>query len=107
MRDDRNRQAEALADLDRLPDDHLDGAAGWLLVTTACASYPTAAGVVYCCNPVWVDAADTEGASPSFAADSDVTIYALNLGKQTPPSGSYVIATAVGGRVCFRWDATP
>ena len=104
MREDRSRQYEALADLDRLPDDQLDGSAGFLLVTTTCASYPTAAGSVYCCNPVWLDADDTEGATPTFTADTGVTIYALNIGTTVPPAGSYVIAVAVGGRVCFRWD---
>jgi hypothetical protein len=104
VRDDRSRQDEALADLDRLPQNQLDGASGWLLQTTACDSYPTSAGVVYCCHPVLVDADDTEGATPSFAADADVTIYALNLGTQAPPSGTYLIGTGTGGRICFRFD---
>jgi hypothetical protein len=106
MRDDRNRQLEALADLDLLPDDQVDGAAGMLLVTTTCSSYPTAAGSVYCCNPVWIDADDTEGATPTFSAAAD-TIYALNVGSEVPPAGSNVIAVAVGGRVVFAWNTPP
>jgi len=103
MRDDRNRQAEALADLDILPQDQIDGAAGWLLKTFVKTSYPTAVSVVFACHPVWVDAADTEGATPSFTVDSTVEIYALNLGTLVPPVGTIMVGTAVGGRVTIRY----
>lgn len=98
MRTDRNRQAEALDDLDRFPDDQDNGTIGMLLVTKTCSSYPTSAGAVYCCNPVRVDADDTEGAAAVFTADTSVLIFALNIGSGVPAVGSYHVGTAVGGR---------
>lgn len=104
MRTDRNRQSEALDDLDRLPDDQQDGAAGVLLKTKTCTTYPTAAGSVYCCNPVLVDADSTEGATPTFTADTSVLIFALNIGSSIPAAGTYLIGTAVGGRMAFSFN---
>lgn len=104
MRDDRLRQDSTLDDLDRTPETELDCAPGELLQTYTHTTYPTAAGDVYACHPVWIDADDDEGATPSFAVDTSVTIYAINVGSEIPPSGSNVIAHAVGGRWVFRWD---
>lgn len=104
MRTDRNRQSEALDDLDRLPDDQTDGSAGMLLVTKTCSTYPTAAGKVYCCNPVLIDVDDIEGSTPSFAADTTVLIYALNIGSAIPPAGTYLIGAGVGGRIAFSYN---
>ena len=102
-RTDRNRQGEALDDLDALPDDQQDGSAGFLLITQTCSTYPTVAGRVYCTSPVVVDAADTEGATPSFTTTGD-RIFAVNIGTGIPPAGTYVIGSSVGGRVCFSFN---
>lgn len=104
MRTDRDRQAEALDDFDRLPDDCEGGSVGVLLVTKTCAVYPTSAGQVYCCNPVAVDADNIEGATPTFTADTNVLIYAVNLGSSIPPTGTYVVGAAVGGRMAFTYN---
>lgn len=107
MRTDRNRQEEALDDLDLLPDDQMDGSLGYLLQTFTEATYPTVAGSVYACHPVLIGADDTEGATPSLSADSSVTIYAVNIGSEIPDSGTNVVAIAVGGRVVFGHSTPP
>jgi len=107
VRDDRLRQGETIAEFDRLPDDQLDGSQGELLQTYTETTYPTVAGRVYACHPVWIDADDTEGATPTFTVDTDITIYALNVGSQIPASGTKVIGHLVGGRWVFRWSVPP
>ena len=104
MRNDRNRQIEALDDIDLAAGTDMDGMAGNLLVTFTQTAYPTVAQSVYACHPVDINVADTEGAVPTFVPDTTAVIYAANIGTTVPASGSYVIGTSTGGRVTFRWD---
>lgn len=104
MRTDRDRQAEALDDIDLLPDDQLDGSAGVLVRTFTESSYPTVAASVYACHAVLVDAAANEGADPSFTEDTSVTLYVANVGSGIPASGSYVVAVSAGGRLVFNFN---
>lgn len=76
-----------------------------LVQTFTKTTYPTTAATEYACHPIsQITGDEAEGASVGFTADSSTTIYALNLGSTVPPSGTKVIAHAVAGRWCFRWD---
>ncbi len=101
MREDRNRQLEALTDFDRQGPNLPTGNTGVLLKTFTQSVYPTAAASVFACHPCNCDADDTEGAAPSFAVDSSQIIFALNIGATVPASGSLVIGISTGGRVVF------
>lgn len=95
-------------DLDRIvdqitTDDNL-GTASLLVVTTTVMTYPTTAGVFYATNPVEIDGTELEGNAATYAPDGSQVIYCLNTGTQVPPSGTRVIASAVGGRWVFRYD---
>ena len=99
----RTRHADLADALDRIDSD-VGGGAVALAVTTTAAAYPTTAGAFYAVNPAEVDGAETEGATATFAADASRVFYALNLGTAVPPSGTYVIVAAAGGRWVFRFD---
>jgi hypothetical protein len=51
-----------------------------------------------------IDGAETEGGAVSYVQTSSNVFYALNLGSQVPPDGTTLVAHAVGGRWCFRYD---
>ena len=99
----RDRGALQNEELDRADpgDRHCSGAI--VATTTTVASYPTSAGVFYACNPTEVGGANVEGGAASYSAGGDV-VYCLNAGTAVPPSGTRVIASAVGGRWVFRYD---
>ena len=102
----RHRHDEAQFDLDQLPEEAGGGADAMLVQTFTETTYPTTASTEYACHPISeIDSDEAEGASVSFTADSSVTIYALNVGSTVPPSGTKVIAHAVGGRWAFRYDS--
>jgi hypothetical protein len=83
-----------------------DGAAASRLVrTTTITTYPTTAGRYYGCNPVEIDGTETEGGAATYTADTNQVIYCLNVGTTIPPAGTNLIASAVGGRWTFRYDA--
>jgi hypothetical protein len=107
MRTDRDRHADALEDLDLLPEDQQGGSAGELLQTFTESVYPTTAGRVYACHPVLIDVDDTEGAEPTYTVDALVTIYAVNIGSEIPDTGTKVIGIAVGGRMVFEHSTPP
>lgn len=101
----RHRHDEAQFDLDQIPDCGSTGSDALLLRTDTLSSYPTIAGVQYACVPVIdVNVDEREGAAVSFNADPSTTILAVNLGTAVPPIYTYVIASNVGGKWCFRYD---
>jgi hypothetical protein len=104
MREDRNRQAEARDDLDSLQDTAPTGSGGIVLQTFTQTTYPTTAGAIYACNPCFVNALDTEGATATITPDTTQVIYALNLGSTVPPTGTTVIGITIGGRTSFCWS---
>jgi hypothetical protein len=89
----------------RLPDGCSGATASRLLKTTTLNVYPAVAGRFYACNPVELDGTETEGGTATGTPDTTQVIYALNAGTTIPPSGTVVIASAVGGRWTFRYDA--
>ncbi len=72
--------------------------------TTKVSTYPTAAQSFFACSPVAVFGAEVEGAQATLTALAPI-FYALNLGSAIPPMGSDVIASFVGNRWVFRYDA--
>jgi hypothetical protein len=95
-------------DLDRLVDQIAAGGSGGsaarLVTTTTVTTYPTSAGAFYGCNPTEIDGAEQENGTATYTADTTQVMYVLNLGTSIPPTGTVVIAEAVGGRWCFRYD---
>jgi hypothetical protein len=67
-------------------------------------TYPTAAGQFYACNPEILTGLESEGATPTFTADTITIIYAMNLGTQIPPAGTKLVVHSAGGRWMFRYD---
>ena len=59
---------------------------------------PTTVPRVYLTHPAWADSADTEGATPSYSADTSVTIPVVVLGPTAPAAGDLLMAHAIGGR---------
>lgn len=72
--------------------------------TTRVSTYPTAARSFFACSPVAVLGAETEG-GPATLTSLTPIFYALNLGGAIPPQGTDVIASFVGNRWVFRYDA--
>jgi hypothetical protein len=102
LRDRQRAGQEAFdASLDLTPP---EGAAALLVQTTTLVTYPTTAAAFYACVPCEVNGAETEGGAASYVQQSGVTLYALNLGTAIPPSGTTLVAHAVGGRWVFRFD---
>lgn len=104
MRTDRERQSDALDDIDRLPEDQQDGSVAILVRLITQTTYPTVAASVYACHAVSVDATDTEGTDPSFSEDASTVLYAVNVGNSIPDSGIYVIVSGAGGRLVFSFN---
>lgn len=75
-----------------------------IVTTTTVSSYPTSAGVFYGCNPDVITGSESEGATPTFTADTATVVYAVNLGTSIPPNGTKLVVHAAGGRWCFRYD---
>jgi len=95
-------------DLDRLVDQIAAGGSGGsaarLVTTCTVTTYPTSAGAFYAANPTEIDGSEVEGGAATYTADTNQVMYALNLGTQIPPSGTVLVAEAVGGRWVFRYD---
>ena len=72
--------------------------------TTRLATYPTSARSFFACTPVPVLGAEVEGGAATLTPLTP-TFYALNLGGAIPPQGTDVIASFVGNRWVFRYDA--
>jgi hypothetical protein len=89
---------------DRLAPFAEDGADAVLAQMKAVTTYPTVPGAFYACSPVILDGPETEGAAAGFTADGTRTIFALNVGTQVPPAGTFIIVHSCGGRWTFRYD---
>jgi hypothetical protein len=101
----RDRQTAASSALDRSgAAADLYGSAAMCVVTTTVSSYPASAAEFYACFPELLTGPETEGATPTFTADADTIVYALNLGTAIPPNGTKLVIHAAGGRWVFRYD---
>ncbi len=100
----RDRQAAAAAALDRSADHAPFGSAALLVKTTTVTTYPTTAARMYGLLPLDIDGDEIEGAAATYTASSDTVLYGVNLGTAIPASGTRLVAHAVGGRWCFRFD---
>jgi len=72
--------------------------------TTKLKTYPTSAQQFFACQPVAVLGTETEGGQAIFTPHTS-TFLALNLGPVVPPLGTNVIASFIGNRWVFRYDA--
>jgi hypothetical protein len=72
--------------------------------TTKVNTYPTSAQSFFACSPVAVLGAEVEGGQATLTALLPV-FFALNLGGAIPAQGTDVIASFVGNRWVFRYDA--
>jgi hypothetical protein len=101
----RERQLNVAAGLDRLSTvGGSYGSAAICAVTTVVTAYPTVAGRYYAVNPQIITGTEIEGAIPTFTADTNTVIYALNLGTAIPPPGTNMVIHGGSGRWCFRYD---
>ena len=83
----------------------LDSGSPCLVVqTTKLLVYPVGAQQYFACQPVAVLGAEAEGGQAAFTPHAS-TFFALNLGGAVPPQGTNVIATFIGNRWVFRYDA--
>ena len=64
------------------------------VITTTVTTYPTSAAEFYACNPELLTGSETEGATPTFTADTATVVYALNLGTAIPPNGTKLVIHA-------------
>jgi hypothetical protein len=101
----RDRQTVAVDSMDRSTVDgqHFASAAQ-CVITTQVTTYPSTAGAYYACNPEQLSGPETEGATPTFTADTTAVLMALNVGSAVPPQGTKLVVHAAGGRWVFRYD---
>lgn len=100
----RARHADLESAVDRVAQSGGGGAAARLLTTTTVTSYPSVAASFFGANPTEIDGAEVEAGAPTFTPDGSQVVFALNVGTQVPPTGTTVVAHAVGGRWVFRYD---
>ncbi len=100
----RVRDAAIAGDLSAAPYLADPGTPCLVAQTTRVSTYPTSAQSFFACSPVAVLGAETEGAPAVLTALSPI-FFALNLGSAIPPQGTDVIASFVGNRWVFRYDA--
>lgn len=73
--------------------------------TATISTYPTVAKACYAIQIDSIAGNDTEGSTPTFASASHPNMFAWNVGKSIPPSGTeVVVALAPGGRWVFQYD---
>jgi len=101
---ERERHLDLERVVDQIPAGDDGGSAARLVTTTTLATYPASAAEFYATNPTEIDGSETEGGAASYTADTTQVIYCLNVGTAIPPSGTRVVAHAVGGRWVFRYD---
>lgn len=91
-------------DLSRQDVDPAIGAPSLVAKTTTLSAYPTSAKCFFACVPQVLLGAEVEGGAGSLTP-GDSTFFALNLGGTAPPVGTQILATFVGNRWVFRYDA--
>jgi hypothetical protein len=101
---ERERHSDLARVVDQIPGNSSGGTAARIVTTTTITTYPTSAAEFYACNPTEIDGTETEGGSASYTVDADQVLYVLNVGTAIPPSGTRVVAHAVGGRWVMRYD---
>jgi hypothetical protein len=99
----RDRHQAAEDQIDRAPSAPPDGARSLLATTTTDVTYPTTAGVFYAVLLTDVSGAETEGATPTFATQSQL-FYAVNFGTAVPPVNTVVLIECQCGLWVFRYD---
>jgi hypothetical protein len=99
-----SRETALADDVKRRDSDPSLGSPSVLARTTTLLAYPTSAQCFYACQPLAVLGTEAEGAPGAVSPESS-TFFALNLGGTIPPPGSQVVATFVGNRWVFRYDA--
>lgn len=105
VRELRSQDSETDAVVDSSGVETAGGGAFLVGRTTTVATYPTVAKACYAIQIDSIAGNDTEGSTPTFASASHPTIFAWNVGKSIPPSGTeVVIALAPGGRWVFQYD---
>jgi len=98
----RRRHMDLLDQIDR----KTESAAGnstVLVKTVTVSTYPTAVQSFFGVQRAIVSGTEAEGQTPTFTLHGS-TFYAANVGSTVPPSGTYVLASLVGGRWEFRYD---
>jgi len=99
----RERQAIASSALDRSGDLDTYASSAAIVQTTTVMTYPTNAAGYYACAPQQLTGSIVEGGAATYSAYGS-TLYALNVGSQIPPVGTYLVVHSVGGRWAFRFD---
>jgi hypothetical protein len=100
----RDRYAEAASIVERISSSLPEAGQTVLAQTKALSNYPAVAASCFACDLIQIDAVEIEGTPASFSADPSRTFFAFNIGSQTPPAGTRVIAFSCGGRWVFRYD---
>jgi hypothetical protein len=100
----RERMAAIEHLLDAQPEQPPHGAPALFGTTTTVAAYPAVASAFYAVVPSDIDGTEAEGVSATYVGQSGALVYAWNAGTAIPPSGTPLVAHAVGGRWVFRYD---
>jgi len=98
------RESALADDVKRRASDPTLGPPCLLARTTVLRTYPTTAQRYFACLPLTLLGAEIEGGGGVVVAGSSA-FFALNLGSSIPPAGSQFLATFVGNRWVFRFDA--
>ena len=104
VRIERQRHLDLARLVDQYPLGADGGSAARLVTTTTVTTYPLSAAEFYATNPTEIDGSEQEGIAATYTVDSDQVIYVLNVGTAIPPSGTRLVAHAVGGRWVARYD---
>lgn len=99
----RSRQSDSSDALDRSAQQQPYGNAAMCVITTTVATYPTAAGSYFACNPTLLSAAEIEGNPATFTDDTSTVVYAMNLGANIPAPGTRIIIHGGSNRWTFRF----
>lgn len=97
---------ERLIALESAIDRRADSASGSVVgvgVTYQFAAYPTAPNAFYAVRPATIVGAEVEGGTATLQPGGG-SIFALNLGSQSPPPGTEVRYALCGDRYVFRFD---
>jgi hypothetical protein len=98
------RESALASSVKRAVVDPFVGSPSLLARTTTIQSYPTSVQSFFACLPVTLLGTEVEG-NPGVVYPGTSTFFALNIGSSIPPSGTQVVASFVGSRWVFRYDA--
>jgi hypothetical protein len=80
------------------------GSPSLLAKTTTIQIYPTTVQSFFACQPVTLLGTEAEG-NPGVIYPGTSIFFALNIGSSIPPTGAPIVASFVGSRWVFRYDA--